>query len=66
MNARTFDPLFFDHLDEGFAANEDVDGGEEITYVTLCPICGGQDLVLELDGTLVDLEGIAHKCPPCS
>lgn len=59
MNARTFDPFFFDRLDEGFAANED---DEEETLVQQCPICGEYDLVLETDGRLVDLDGELHQC----
>lgn len=61
MNARTFDPLFFDHLDEGFAANEAIEEDEVI--VTQCPICGECDLMFEADFTLVDLYGEPHKCP---
>lgn len=63
MNARTFDPLFFDHLDEGFAANEDVPG-DDFTLVERCTICGETELVFEADlGQLVDLNGRPHVCP---
>lgn len=65
MNARTFDPLFFDRIDEGFTADQIDDVEDDFTLVERCPICGETNLVFEADlMILVDLDGKPHKCPP--